>query len=412
MSYGKMLRRALLAAASAALILLAWPILGFFQADLDARTLPQTATVSSVQSITARALWLEQAADEVDSTALRREAQRLLLESPMRGVAYRALALVAEREGDTERAAQLHRSALRRTPRDEYSRAWLADQAAASGDWSAVVEHSDALLRISGRSAAELFKALIVTASHPVGLEALVRVLGEQAPPWRAGFINRLVREAPLVLVDAVLAPLRDAPEPLSISQRDLWIDRLVREGEGARAYFLWLESLPDEQHRELANVFDGGFELAPGNSGFGWRFDRIAGVSVDRRYIAGAAGRSALLIDFHGQRVAFQHVRQRLALMPGEYRLSGRVRPEGLQNERGLQWRLRCESGTALTETARFTGQSDWREFESSFSVPAEGCSSQWLQLYLAGRIPAERWAVGRIWFDDLRISWNQPAG
>ncbi len=412
MSRGTATRHVLPAAASVVLFALAWPIVRFGLQDLEAQTLVDAAEPADLQSSSARVRWLEQSVEQGDNETLRREALRLLQESPLHGVAYRALALLAERNGDPVLAAQLFRIAVRRTPRDEFARAWLADQAAASGDWPAVVQHTDALLRVSRRSVTELFDALIATASHPEGLSALVQVLGDQAPPWRGSFLRRLVREAPLALVDAVLAPLRRAPQPLSTAQRDLWVDRLVREGEGARAYFLWIEDLPEVQQRDLRNVFDGGFELAAGNSGFGWRFDRIAGASVDRRFVAGAGGKTALLIDFHGQRVAFQHVRQRLALMPGEYQLSGRARPEGLQNERGLQWRLRCESGTALGETARFTGHSDWREFDTRFTVPVEGCASQWLQLYLAGRIPAERWASGRIWFDDLRISRIQPGG
>lgn len=123
------------------------------------------------------------------------------------------------------------------------------------------------------------------------------------------------------------------------------------------------------------------------------------------RSAATGAVGSAALRVEFHAQRVAFAHVRQRLALWPGKYRLEGQVKPDGLQNERGLQWVLRCESGAALGESERFSGRGAWQPFALVFDVPAVGCSSQWLQLLLPARAPAERWVVGRIWFDAMRI-------
>jgi hypothetical protein len=48
--------------------------------------------------------------------------------------------------------------------------------------------------------------------------------------------------------------------------------------------------------------------------------------------------------------------------------------------------------------------GSSPWQRHEQSFSVPA-GCPAQWLQLELDARIPAEYYARGGAWFDDVDI-------
>ena len=61
-----------------------------------------------------------------------------------------------------------------------------------------------------------------------------------------------------------------------------------------------------------------------------------MAGARVDRLPTDGAEGRLALRVAFEDRRVPFSHVRQRLALPPGRYRLSGRAKPDGLRTERG----------------------------------------------------------------------------
>lgn len=407
MSVAPALRRFALVLVVLLLCLMAIPIVRFGMADLEPLGVAANAPISEFHSRAIRIQWLaDQREVSGNEAMLHSEAERLLGDSPMYGIAYRALARVAEQQGDLPRAVELYRIAVRRAPRDDVSQAWLADYAAVRGDWPIVIAHVDALLRVSRRTPSELFDALLATASTAAGRSALIDRLGSQAPPWRSAFIGRLLRDAPLDLVEALLAPLRTAPVPLDGSERERWIERLTAEGFGLRAHYIWQDGLAAEQRREVGNVFDGSFEQVPGESGFGWRFGRVAGATLDRRYVSGVVGKAALLVEFHGQRVAFQHVRQRLALVPGSYRFSGRARPDGLRNERGLQWRLRCESGAALGETERFSGQADWRDFQTPFDVPPEGCATQWLQLFLAARIPAERWAAGRIWFDDLRIA------
>ena len=47
-----------------------------------------------------------------------------------------------------------------------------------------------------------------------------------------------------------------------------------------------------------------------------------------------------------------------------------------------------------------------DWRGEQADFTVPAEGCTAQWLQLELQARIPAETLARGTAWFDNIVVS------
>lgn len=353
-----------------------------------------------------RLLWLAtRDTDGTDAAAVRETARALLRSGPLHAIAYASLARVERGSGQAERALELLRTALRHDRRDVHARAHLLDHAAAGGDWPEAVRHADLLLRLGLGGRDELFGALIGSVHHAAARDELLRRLGEP-PPWRAAFLAHLARpEVPLVLAEAVFDPLRTARLPLAGTERERWIERLLREGQAARAYALWLEALDAAERGVSANLHDGGFELPPSDSGFGWRFGRVPGASIERRATNGVLGGKALLLEFHGQQVAFGHVRQRLVLWPGHYRLSGTVKPEGLQNERGLQWQVRCDSGTALGESTRFTGNTDWRPFELAFAVPPTGCASQWLQLVLPARVAAERWVAGRIWFDGMQI-------
>ena len=112
-------------------------------------------------------------------------------------------------------------------------------------------------------------------------------------------------------------------------------------------------------------------------------------------------------VMAFEDRRVPFSHVRQRLALPPGRYVLSGRAKPDGLRTERGLVWSLTCASGGApLGETQPLRGGGAWRPFGAVFEVPLRGCGGQWLTLRLPARIPAEQRIGGRVWFDALKIT------
>jgi hypothetical protein len=93
--------------------------------------------------------------------------------------------------------------------------------------------------------------------------------------------------------------------------------------------------------------------------------------------------------------------------LQPGTYRLSGRVRPKGLESVGGLRWQVACrlpESRT-LGESTRFLGSGEWRDFAFDFEVPSD-CRFQQLQLTSAGQRSFELEMSGAIWFDGMKIT------
>ena len=338
---------------------------------------------------------------------LERVAREMLLTSPLAGGGYAALAVVAEQQGDGERAEALYRIASVRSPRDRVSHAWLANRAGTRREFALAVHHIDQMLRLSPETLPILARTLESIAANPEGREELVTLLGSHAPHWRTGFLNHLAtsgEDAGVVL--AVYNGLKVARVPVTPAETLSVLQRLMRQGFVAQAYVMWVSSLPKSHRQSVGNVFDGGFELPFDAGVFGWRIGRVPGAFIRAEAVAGMVGDRALVIDFQHRHVPFGHVQQSLALPAGSYKLSGRVRIADLVTERGLRWTVSCvDGGGVIAETAPFSGRKPWREFVVEFTVLPEKCRSQELALTLAARIKREQWIGGKIWFDGLNI-------
>jgi len=345
----------------------------------------------------------ETAPDEI--AALARE---MLAENALSGTAYAGLAHAEDARGNRVKAAHLMMIAARRSPRERNSHAWLADYFVAKLDFPRSLRHFDQILRLSPRQVHTLMPALASVSTHPEGVKAVSRWLGEHAPPWRDKFLSSWATRAPSeTLLDAIFDPLRRAAHPLTARERDFWVGRLIQQGRASKAQYIWIDGLPDEHRQQVGNVFDGGFELQASDGGFGWRVGRVPGALIRQQGGAGVGGQQALMIEFQNRRVPFQHVQQMIALPPGRYRLHGRARMDDLRNDRGLVWSLSCSPGKQqLADSERFNGRRSWTPFAVDFEIPREGCGSQLLRLRLDARVPAEQWVGGRAWFDDLRIA------
>ncbi|HRD67264.1 MAG TPA: hypothetical protein PKY50_14050 [Candidatus Competibacter sp.] len=262
------------------------------------------------------------------------------------------------------------------------------------------------LLRTRPGFARQLYPLLLGFAEDR-NRQELLKPLLDDPPDWWDGFFVYAAREAEWTdTVIRLYQQRQRRDEPPAERELSAYLDRLWRDARWQDAYQAWRDSLSERQLKELGDLYNGRFNLPLTGIGFDWRTPAVQGAMVETAPTYGMRGEKALHVVFDGQRVRFQHVLQYLVLKPGPYRLQGRVRPDGLRTERGLQWRIRCAAdGPLLAESERFLGSDSWRTFGVDFVVPEIDCSAQVLRLELEGRAALDFEVQGGIWFDDLNV-------
>jgi len=398
--------RLLMLAVAAVLLFVAWRVITLGLADHYSISDPARALAWRGDHPEALVREAERLAlDPAQAAPAAETARAALRANPLDGRGYRILGSLA---ADREQAVALHVHAAHRSPREVSSHAWLIEHFLVQGDYATALAHADLILRVSPRLAGNLMPVMLGLAVTPEGQPALAERL-LLSPPWKDRALQHVIANAPDTdALSPLMDRLRKSPGGLGEQALGLWLDRLTREHRWGQAYLTWVSQLPPDRLQGLGNVFNGDFEWAPTQSGFDWRFGQVNGARIARLAVPGATDGMALRVSFSDRRVPFSHVRQQLALTPGRYRLSGKVRPEGLRTDVGLVWTVGCAGplNQPLVDTAPFKGQSPWRPFEAEFEVPAEGCGGQWLTLRLPARIAAEQRIGGTIWFDEIRIA------
>jgi hypothetical protein len=187
---------------------------------------------------------------------------------------------------------------------------------------------------------------------------------------------------------DLILRLARNVPPPAGAAGPAPWQERLVmsmaEQGQIARAYGLWRTFYAPRAPDKKVGVYDGRFQGLPGSGPFSWHFPASP---------AGVAERSAartLQVDYYGRDNA-ELVNQLLMLPAGQHRLS--IRAEGDAEGEGskLSWTISChpskaEIGSLVLRNLAYTP----RVLTANFTVPASGCSAQWLRLVgAAGEFP-----------------------
>lgn len=342
-----------------------------------------------------------------------RLARAALVVRPLDGRAYRVLAQVAARRGDQDQIATYTALAVRYAPRDVQARAMAAQLAIEAGDFATAVDHYDRMLRVEPESAQRVFPVMMALAQTDAGRERLLARLAEK-PLWRPALLQQLAHALPGA---ADLPPLfhelgrRTALAPAELAA---YIGRFVDDRQWPSAYLAWLNELRPPLPGQLTSPVNGDFELpVAGGSPFEWHIDSLP--AIEARIVSRDDGPGrALRVVFTGARSPFQGVRQLLLLQPGlEYRLRWRNRLDALDTPRGLHWVVSCADGPSgtLLSGQLLRGSGTWERHEQAFRVPA-GCPAQWLQLELEARIPAETYARGTAWFDDVDILAGFVAG
>jgi hypothetical protein len=230
----------------------------------------------------------------------------------------------------------------------------------------------------------------------------------ENPSPWWQSLFNELAAKADLETLRWVYTKRSDATGAPGSKEREIFIKRLIEEGEILEAHGLWKQGLDALHRRHLGPVFDGGFESELDMGGFGWQARQTKSVRIERQVTYGIKGLAALRVKLYKSGPEqFRHLHQVLFLEPGSYKLTMRNRLDSFKNEKGLQWRVECvdDSSEVLGESMPLLGTQPWSELALNFVVPEEGCPVQRLALVSPTDKLHDHLYEGILWFDDVAI-------
>ncbi len=316
----------------------------------------------------------------VKSRAFAAARQAPLAEEPFLLSAVDAIA-----RKDRGRGEQLLLAARRRDPRASMVRLLLLDAYLRQDRIPEAAQEISALSGVAPKAGGLLMGELARLAETPettASLEAALR----KNPRFRNDLLQHLASKN--ADPDLILRLARNIPPLPGATGPAPWQGQLVTSladrGEIQRAYELWRTFFAPRAPEKKAGVYDPGLRKLPGGAPFGWHFPPSpAG-------LAELARPGSMQVDYYGRDGA-DLAAQLLMLAPGSYRLA--VRAEGDAEGEGskLSWKLQCQSSKAeiadltlrkLTYAPRVTAV--------NFTVPASGCSAQWLRLIgSAGEFP-----------------------
>lgn len=285
--------------------------------------------------------------------------------------------------------------------RDDPTHAWLMNRRLRQGDYASAFAHAETMARRETPTQPQLFEMFTVAAlSDPRGLSALVKALA-LAPPWRTSYIG-FVRDRQGT--DQLLVDLAVNLQPTAKPLTDVELSGLYRRWLEARQPGV-IRALQREIGRPVVQggVWNGGFEPGEGVAPLNWSINLDAGYSAQLTDSGEPDRGGALLVETDGMSAGVI-ASQLLLLAPGPATIRIRQRLESVGGSAALRWQVVCFEGRApLVEwDTGSAAEPDWREQVHALSIPATGCSAQWIQLQA---VPGDRRSPLRAWFDDVRI-------
>jgi hypothetical protein len=328
---------------------------------------------------------------------------RFSASDPLDEPALAELGFQADRRGDRARASRLIGLAGRRSWRDPRVQAWLLQRAVEAGDWTAAMEHADALLRTDpdGALRPAVFRLLDVMAADDISRPALIERL-RSAPWWRRNWLAHLADAATspggAVTPDqarAIVIALAFGERPLSAADYQPYLDMRIARGDYAQAERDW--RLLARNRDADALLRDPTFQTLGEAGPFAWR--GVSGVGASIESETTVDGGRALHVDYDGVSSPVL-TGQLLVLPPGRYSFVWRERILGPPR---IVWRLRC-----LGPAPRILAQGSpldvpgWRARGLAFE-PTNDCPAQELELVPQ---PGERRDEVTAWFAGLLLS------
>jgi hypothetical protein len=337
-----------------------------------------------------------------DRDGAMRLAGRALQLAPLNASALTTYGFAMDLQGRQPQADAAMFVAGRLGWRDLVTQIWLFRRMLLAANVEAALNHADALMRRQDAVPTAVLAALTAAARDPRTTDALARHLA-QNPPWRTPFIVYLSAFAQPPATDvahALLTRLANGPTPPTGDELAVYLRSLVSTQQFDQAAREWRQLTHGAG--QAGYVYDGDFERAAGQTPFDWTLSDGVGWTASVADAPGEGHGQALRVEYDGVSPP-KSVRQLLVLPPGAYRLSGQVYGEGDADPRALGWSVACvTTGQVLGGVPTSAAKDRWAPFAAALTVPAEGCSAQWLALTAT---PGDLRTDITAWFDDLAV-------
>jgi O-antigen ligase len=185
---------------------------------------------------------------------------------------------------------------------------------------------------------------------------------------------------------------------PTEPGERLGYVDMLITRGRAGEAYAVFLGSESGGGGPSPPAFYNGGFESAPMNGGFDWRY-ASAPAEVRRDTTQSRDGRASLLVRFGGEEnTDFRQVSHLVAVEPGrDYELSFWMRTEGISTDKGVYVEVAGERSEPVL------GTTFWEEFRIPFTASSD------LVTVRVRRDPSQRFdnlLSGRVWLDAFELA------
>jgi len=193
------------------------------------------------------------------------------------------------------------------------------------------------------------------------------------------------------------------------VQTTDAYVNMLLFQHLAPEALNAWKTALGTKagSYGESNYAFNGGFESDFSTSPLDWKSEPRAGVEVSRDDITPDFGKWSLKIHLDGKHnITDTGIHLKIAVPRGRYRLTARIRTEGLTTDEGIELRLRSLDRSPFTQwTSRsWLGTNAWSTLQANFEVPVAG-NSYTLELLRNASQKFDRNIAGTIWIDNVRM-------
>lgn len=293
--------------------------------------------------------------------------QRSIARLPLNGPAFRLYALNGDSIADPELARAQMRLSDRMERRDIGAQLWLIESAVEANDVTRALQHYDRALRIEESARALLYPVLTQAIDSPLIRERFRPYMAAN-PPWLESFLRFAVSTTQRPVSLAGLARENDGwPEGAAFSSLDTeLLARLVDKGDFAPAADHF-RRIPGADRSALTSLRLTDASTNWRHAPITWQPYRIDGIQPHILESAQGAGAVEIEADLEAGYKG-PVARKFLALEPGTYELSARMRAENHSRQDIAIWAVTCAGAdgarplmrqeVALQETADLEGR------------------------------------------------------